>query len=240
MAAPNVPKAKLPRFRPKRLRVFAYRYEGRDSVNIRPIGFFGCRVWMACAASLLISLSLFAFDAEPQTSSGARTVPAKEVFLKAFYALDEPRFHCVDIPGHRSRVNVARALVVHTCKEGIWHRDEIFNQSAISKGQLKMSEYGLCVSAGSSSDGAKLILRECDNSTLQSWIFTNYRLKLKRYPDKCLTIGPEPSKLTPGGRRLASRNMSRSLMLSTCSEEAFRRQLWRMEPPLERSSPILP
>ena len=23
------------------------------------------------------------------------------VFLKAFYPLDEPRFHCVDIPGHK-------------------------------------------------------------------------------------------------------------------------------------------
>ena len=111
-------------------------------MNIRAIEFFGFRAWIACTAALLISWSLFAFDAEPQASSGARTAPAKEVFLKAFYALDEPRFHRVDIPGHRSRVNVARALVVHTCKEGIWHRDEIFDQSAISNGQLKMSEYG--------------------------------------------------------------------------------------------------
>ena len=54
-----------------------------------------------------------------QTSSGAAGV-----FLKAFYPLDEPRFHCVDIPGHKARVNVERPLSVHTCKEGIWHNDE--------------------------------------------------------------------------------------------------------------------
>jgi hypothetical protein len=73
--------------------------ERRESVNIRPIGFFGFRAWIVCTAALLISWSFFAFDAEPQASSGARTAPAKEVFLKAFYALDEPRFHCVDIQG---------------------------------------------------------------------------------------------------------------------------------------------
>jgi hypothetical protein len=166
--------------------------------------------------------------------------PRGAVFLKAFYALDEPRFLCVDIPGPRSRVNVAAALVVHTCKEGIWNLDERFDPSAISTGRLRMPEYGLCVSAGGATGGARLFLRKCEDSALQTWEYINFRLRLKRHPDKCLTIGPEPSHLTRGGRRLASRNMARSLMLSACSDEAFQRQLWRMEPPLKRSSPILP
>ncbi len=55
-----------------------------------------------------------------------------------------------------------------------------------------------------------------------------------------LTIGPEPSRLTPGGRRLPSRNMARPLALAACSENAFQRQLWRMEPPMRRDEPVMP
>ena len=60
------------------------------------------------------------------------------VFLKAYYSLDEPRFLCVDIPGHKERVNISRSLTVHTCKEGIWHQDELFDITAVSQGLLKM------------------------------------------------------------------------------------------------------
>lgn len=167
---------------------------------------------------------------------------AKEnvVFLKAFYPLDEPRFHCVDVPGHRSRVNVAAPLVAHTCKEGIWNLDERFDLAAVSKGMLRMPEYGLCVAAESASEGAKLKLRECDGSALQRWRFANYRMRLRAHPDKCLTIGPEPSRLTRGGQRLPSRHLARSLALAACSEEAFERQLWRLERPMDRQGSVMP
>ncbi|MFP6889196.1 MAG: hypothetical protein VCF07_05480 [Nitrospinota bacterium] len=185
------------------------------------------------AAAALWACLFLPFGARAQAAPAAQ---GGAVFLKAFYALDEPRFLCVDIPGHHSRVNVAAALVVHTCKEAIWNLDERFDPSAISTGRLRMPEYGLCVSVG----GARLFLRECAGSALQTWEYINFRLRLKRHLDKCLTIGPEPSRVTRGGRRNASRNMARSLILSACSDEAFERQLWRMEPPLKRSSPILP
>ncbi|MBT3350261.1 MAG: RICIN domain-containing protein [Nitrospinaceae bacterium] len=163
-----------------------------------------------------------------------------EVYLKAFYTLDEPRFHCVDIPGHRKRVRVEATLSVHTCKEGIWNLDERFDRGALSKGLLKMSHYGLCVAADTAVDGAKLRLQKCDGAPLQSWRYDNYRLRLDKHPDKCLTIGPEPSRLTPGGRRLPSRHMARSLSLSACSDEAFSRQLWRFESPMRRSGSVMP
>ena len=173
----------------------------------------------------------------PASGSGRRE---NVVFIKAFYALDEPRFHCVDVPGHRSRVNTAAALVAHTCKEGIWNLDGHFDPAAVGKGLLRMPEYGLCVAAAAAKDGAKLMLGKCDGTALQNWRFENYRLSLKAHPDKCLTIGPEPSRLTRGGRRLPSRHMARSLALATCSEEALERQLWRMEKPMERTGSIMP
>ncbi len=176
------------------------------------------------------------FAVLPLAAAGAE----EAVFLKAFYPLDEPRFHCVDVPGHKSRVNTAGALVVHTCKEGIWNLDERFDPRAVSKGLLRMPEYDLCVAAESATDRAQLFLRKCGDTPLGVWRFANYRLRLKAHPEKCLTIGPEPSRLTRGGRRLPSRHMARSLMLAACAEEALERQLWRMERPMERSGSIMP
>ncbi len=127
----------------------------------------------ACVAAVF----LFAGHADAQAAPKENTV-----FLKAFYALDEPRFLCVDIPGHRARVNVARALSVHTCKEGIWHKDELFDRAALSKNQLRMPEYGLCAAAESAAEGAKLYLRECGGSARQTWKYENYRLRLQSHP----------------------------------------------------------
>lgn len=171
---------------------------------------------------------------------GTTAARAETVFLKAFYPLDEPRFHCVDIPGHKSRVNTSRALSVHTCKEGIWHKDELFDLSALKQGQLRMPEYELCIEAASTAQDAKLFLKSCNGSPLQSWGHRNYRLVLKAHPDQCLTIGPEPSRLTRGGKRLPSKHMARSLALNKCSDDAFARQLWRFEKPQQRRGAVMP
>lgn len=171
---------------------------------------------------------------------GTGLANAETVFLKAFYPLDEPRFHCVDIPGHKARVNTARPLSVHTCKEGIWHKDELFESAAIKQGLLKMPEYNLCVEAANAKDGAEVVLKPCNGSPQQSWVHQNYRLVLKAHPDKCLTIGPEPSRLTRGGKRLPSKHKARSLALNSCSDRAFARQLWRFEKPQKRNGSVMP
>ena len=189
------------------------------------------RIYRYAAAVFVIC----AFAANP-----AQTTEKEVVFIKAFYPLDEPRFHCIDIPGHRDRVRTTAALVVHTCKEGIWNLDGQFDPAAVKKGMLRMPEYGLCVAASAAKDGAKLVLRKCDGTALQNWRFENYRLRLKAHPDMCITIGTEPSRLTRGGRRLPSRHMARSLALGTCSEDALERQLWRMEKPMRRAGSIMP
>ncbi|MED5579386.1 MAG: RICIN domain-containing protein [Nitrospinota bacterium] len=170
----------------------------------------------------------------------SETIRNKKVFLKAFYALDEPRFHCVDIPGHKERVKLNAALVVHTCKEGIWNKDELFDFMSISKGKLRMIEYNLCVKAESESEGSKIFLHKCDNSKLQLWSYNNYHVRLKEFPDSCLTIGKEKSYLTRGGKRLPTRHMARKILISKCSEESFQRQVWRFEEPLKDISRILP
>ena len=130
--------------------------------------------------------------------------------------------------------------MVHTCKEGVWHKDELFDIAAIKLGHLKMPGYRLCIGAESVQSGAKLKLEDCGRSALQLWHYNNYRLSLKAHPDKCLTIGIEASRLTRGGKRLPSKHLARSLVLAACSEAGSERQLWRFEAPQKRSGPILP
>ena len=65
-------------------------------------------------------------------------------FIQLIAPLDEPRGLCVDIIGHRDRVNVNRPLVLHTCKYDIWNLDEKFSLKDFKVGLLKMPEYQLC------------------------------------------------------------------------------------------------
>ena len=130
--------------------------------------------------------------------------------------------------------------MVHTCKEGIWHKDELFDLAAVKFGHLQMPAYRLCIEAESVQSGANLKLKNCGRSALQLWHYNNYRLSLKAHPDKCLTIGIEPSHLTRGGKRLPSKHLARFLGLAVCSEANFERQLWRFEAPQKRSGSILP
>ena len=80
-------------------------------------------------ACLSVVFSVLAFAPKEAQAAGKDVV-----FIKAFYPLDEPRFHCIDIPGHRDRVRTTAALVVHTCKEGIWNLDGQFDPAGVKEG----------------------------------------------------------------------------------------------------------
>lgn len=186
---------------------------------------------MAFTLSRLACLSLTALTCVAAVAQAQVTASADEVFILAVAPLDEPRGLCLDIPGHRDRVNVTRDLVVHTCKRGIWNLDERFSASALQGGVLRMPEYDLCVAARGTRAGSRVRLADCDGSSAQVWTFADGRLSPSQTPDLCLTIGPEPSELTPGGRRLPSRHVARSLELAPCSQAASDRQAWKLEVP---------
>lgn len=164
-------------------------------------------------------------------SSPARTA---DVFLRIAATLDEPRGLCVDIPGHRDRVNTDAALVVHTCKWDIWNDDERFDSIRIVNGLLRMPAYDLCAGAASASGGAAIVLSKCEGTKLQIWTRKDGLVRLSAHRQLCLTVGPEPSELTPGGRRLESRHVARSLALDICRTEMRDRQTWRVVDPDNR------
>ena len=166
-----------------------------------------------------------------QTEPRANGASLPEVFLRMEAALDEPRGLCVDIPGHRDRVDVGRPLVVHTCKWDIWNLDERFEAEAVARGELRMPAYGLCVGVQTADEGANIVLGACDGAAVRSWNLAGGQVRLATDPDLCLTVGAEPSRLTPGGRRLPSRHVARSLTLETCRDSTRDRQVWRRVPP---------
>ncbi len=177
-------------------------------------------------AGSAVALALSGAPAAAQTVPPARGAAIEEVFLQLEAPLDEPRGLCIDIPGHRDRVDVSRALVVHTCKWDIWNLDERFDAAALGRGELRMPAYDLCAGAQSPAVTGKVILGDCDRQALRRWTFDNGRLRLAADPGLCLTVGPEPSQLTPGGRRLPSRHVARSLALEARSADADARQIW--------------
>ena len=184
-------------------------------------GLRGCR---AAISAVVATGAVFAAAPSPAAESGP-------VLARLVAPLDEPRGLCIDIPGHRDRVRVSAALVVHTCKWGMWNFDERFERAALDQGRLRMPEYGLCVGAVEAAADARVMLAECGSSTLQVWKFSDGLLRLDAEPGLCITVGPEPSELTPGGRRLPSRHVARSLGLEPCGGKARDRQVWKLEPP---------
>ncbi len=97
-------------------------------------------------------------QASAQTMPSQNVASPQEILLRIEAPLDEPRGLCVDIPGHRERVNVNRPLVVHTCKWDIWNLDERFDAKAVDKGGLRMPSYGLCAGVQSADEAADIIL----------------------------------------------------------------------------------
>ncbi|MEP4377379.1 MAG: ricin-type beta-trefoil lectin domain protein [Alphaproteobacteria bacterium] len=184
--------------------------------------------WVRTAGFSAVILA-FAFVATPAHAQD--TKGSGEIFILADAPLDEPHGLCLDIPGHADRVDVTRNLTVHTCKRDIWNLDERFAAAPFENGILHMPEYGMCVAANDTRAGAQVALANCDGSPGQRWKYTDKRLVSAAQDRLCLTVGPEPSELTPGGRRLPSRHVARSLGLADCTAADADRQRWEIETP---------
>ena len=145
---------------------------------------------LIASAILLVSAPV---DAQHQPPGDAGTTRGN--FVRALAPLDEPRGLCLDIPGHRDRVNVHASMGVHSCKWNIWNLDERFDRQALARGDLRMPAYDLCLGDRAAEDGASIHLGNCDGAPLQRWTFADTRLRLAAAPTMCLTVGPEPSAL---------------------------------------------
>lgn len=163
-----------------------------------------------------------------------------DVYLRVLAPLDEWRFYCLDIPGNRENLDGIQ-LNVHSCKEGMWHRDTIFSRERSELGDLYMPEYGLCVEASSGEPGSTVHLGECSGEQTQKWDFGTSNVRPRANTDLCLTVSEVPGELTSGGLAYPTRFKSREISLELCSEQISDRQGWlKATPMLDLEAPILP
>ena len=199
------------------------------------VGFFvACFVSISAAQDEIPPIS-----AEMQ-ERWAITDGADDVYLRTAEPLDEWRFYCLDIPGNRDDL-AGIQLNIHTCKEGMWHRDTIFSYERTAVGELYMPEYDLCVEASSGEPDSTLHLEDCATNEMQKWDFADQNVRPIANPELCLTVSSVPGELTSGGLAYPTGYKSREISLQNCSDEIADRQQWvRSKPRLDLEGPILP
>jgi hypothetical protein len=94
---------------------------------------------------------------------------AEPRFLRSSFNLEDPNGYCLDIPGFGARLQKDGPITTHTCKydrPGFWV-DELFEVTQSS--QLRLSEYGLCLSANSMETGADIDIVDCAADGAHAW-----------------------------------------------------------------------
>lgn len=197
--------------------------------------------FVVCVANICIAQE--ELDQEPMPAEmqarWAVTDGPDDVYIRVSEPLDEWRRYCLDIPGNRDDL-VGYQLNVHTCKEGMWHRDTIFSYERTMAGDLYMPEYGLCVEADAQ-ENSTVHLANCSGDMTQKWDFSEAMVRPQANSDLCLTLSPVEGVLTSGGLAYPTGYMSREISLQSCREDIADRQQWvRAKPMIDLKAPFLP
>ena len=170
------------------------------------------------ATFLIISLFLVATG---------RSSAADELFLRVIAPQDEPSGYCLDIRGHRDGVRLQSPLQVHTCKNGMWNLDGIFDTAAlVERGVLRMPHFDLCVEATTDNRGANLMLASCKEEGLQKWRqLQTGEIVLASNPGLCITMNNGP------GQSAGARFVRNDVALDRCTQAAAGRQRWAFQTP---------
>jgi hypothetical protein len=109
----------------------------------------------------VFTLTVYAVSALAYASNAI----AEPRFLRSSHDLEDPNGYCLDIPGFGARLQKEGPITTHTCKydrPGFWV-DELFEMTASN--QLRLSEYGLCLSASAMEPGADIDIVDCAADT---------------------------------------------------------------------------
>lgn len=156
---------------------------------------------------------------------GSHFLSAKSepVMIRLVDPLDEPEFYCVDIPGFRQNVQLEAPLMAHTLKR-FGSADEMFIMDHPAKGQIFANEYGLCIEASAAKSGAKLMLKEPSDSSLQKFTLTDKGfLVLMDHPELGFTIDYKD-----GTKAGGPSHVRRDLNLKKLSESPSNLTTWKL------------
>jgi cytochrome c553 len=124
-------------------------------------------------------------------------------------ALDAPKRYCLDLEGYAFTTDTSAPVIVHSCKEGFF-KDGTWMVDYPQPGQVYLPEYELCAAAESLKEGANVILQNCSDAPLQTFIFRDDG-KVEVTSDSaekfCLAVG-ETSRPTGNNLRRETRMVS--------------------------------
>ena len=156
----------------------------------------------------------------PQENGLAETV---EVYL--LNNLNDSRGFCIDMTGYKTSADVNKALQTHSCYsyQGSISVDQGFDVSKISNGEFNLPFFNVCMEADSAESSSGLILRGCDKSPKQQFVFEDDgKIKPVNDPGLCLTASDDYRE-GGGGSPV---HLIRDLSLSACDASFSSRQSW--------------
>ena len=158
------------------------------------------------------------------TASGSELVE-----VQLIDKLDETRSYCIDIKGYKERAKVHRGLQAHTCYsyQGQIGVDQAFDKGLIQFGKFYMPAFDVCMEAESPDDGAKLTLKNCNNTAVQKFDLTSEnQIKVSGKHDLCIAVESEKSKQGGGGTPV---HLIRTLQLKRCSLADSKYTAWKVK-----------
>jgi hypothetical protein len=158
---------------------------------------------------------------EPLEERGfAETV---EVYL--LNNLNDTRGFCIDMTGYKTNADVNKALQTHSCYsyQGSVSVDQGFDVSKISNGEFNLPFFNVCMEVESAESSSGLILRGCDKSLKQQFVFEDDgKIKPVSDPGLCLTASGD-YRVGGGGSPV---HLIRELSLLACDASFSTRQNW--------------
>ena len=158
---------------------------------------------------------------EPLEERGfAETV---EVYL--LNNLNDTRGFCIDMTGYKTNADVNKALQTHSCYsyQGSVSVDQGFDVSKISNGEFNLPFFNVCMEVESAESSSGLILRGCDKSLKQQFVFEDDgKIKPVNDPGLCLTASSDYRE-GGGGSPV---HLIRDLSLIDCGASFSTRQSW--------------
>jgi triacylglycerol lipase len=167
------------------------------------------------------------------TLTYCKSAIAEPRFLRSSYNLEDPNGYCLDIPGFGARLQKEGPITTHTCKydrPGFWV-DELFEVT--QSNQLRLSEYGLCLSASAMEPSADIDIVDCAADGAHAWtMHSSERVTPAGVPALCMTMSSKKVYVNSTIANLTP-NSTRSVSLENCASALKYRQSWKWSDPDE-------
>ena len=139
--------------------------------------------------------------------------------------LNDTRGFCIDMTGYKTNADVNKALQTHSCYsyQGSVSVDQGFDVSKISNGEFNLPFFNVCMEAESAESSSGLILRGCDKSPKQQFVFEDDG-KIKPINDLSLCLTASGNYREGGGGSPV--HLIRDLSLLACDTSFSTRQVW--------------